>query len=149
MASVPVRIPQDAYDELRQMADARQQTVEAAIVEILDERRERLFWQQAHDSVERLRADPIAWQEYKEEVALFEGGAWDGLEDEDPYYTPEEEDAIRAEHARTQGRRRVGRRLQSSSRKRAGWNPSGARDLHRPVQPDTQRPIYRRADHRH
>lgn len=104
MASVPVRIPQDAYDELRQMADARQQTVGAAIVEILDERRERLFWQQAHDSVERLRADPVAWKEYKEEVALFEGGSWDGLEDEDPYYTPEEEKAIRAEHARTQGR---------------------------------------------
>ncbi len=71
MASVPVRIPQDAYDELRQMADAGHQTVGAAIVEILDERRERLFWQQAYDSVERLRADPVAWKDYKEEVALF------------------------------------------------------------------------------
>jgi hypothetical protein len=62
------------------------------------------FWRDVNDAIEKLRADPVAWKDYLDEVALFEGGSWDGLEDEEPYYTREEEGAIRAEHARTHSR---------------------------------------------
>jgi hypothetical protein len=53
------------------------------------------FWQEVEASVERLRADPVAWKDYQDEITLLEGGSMDGLEDEDPYYTVEEVDEIR------------------------------------------------------
>ena len=58
------------------------------------------FWQEVHDSVEKLRADTVAWEQYQVEIALLEGSAADGLEDEKPYYTREQEEAIRAGQAR-------------------------------------------------
>ena len=62
------------------------------------------FWTRVNESVERLRADPVAWKDYQDEIAFFEGGSMDGLEREEPYFTPEEEQEIRDNHARTQGR---------------------------------------------
>ena len=61
----------------------------------------RAFWERAAASVERLKADPEAWQDYLDEIAAWDTLAGDGLENEDPYYTPEEEAAIEAEYART------------------------------------------------
>lgn len=49
----------------------------------------------------RLRGDPVAWKDYQDEIAMWDSLAGDGLEDEAPYYTPEEEAAIEAEYART------------------------------------------------
>ena len=59
------------------------------------------FWQRARESVEHLKADPVAWQGYLDEIAIWDGMADDGLVDEPPYYTPEEEAEIEAEYART------------------------------------------------
>ena len=41
-----------------------------------------------------LRADPVAWQEYQDEIRLLEGGSMDGLEAEEPYYTAAEVEEI-------------------------------------------------------
>ena len=60
------------------------------------------FWREVHDDYARLQSDPAAWKDYQDEVALLEGGSINGLEYEEPYYTPEEEVEIRA-HARSQG----------------------------------------------
>ncbi len=62
------------------------------------------FWERARLSVERLKADPAAWEDYKREIAIWDGMAGDGLTGEEPYYTPEEEDEIETEFARTYGR---------------------------------------------
>lgn len=53
------------------------------------------FWQRVETSVERLRADPVAWKDYRDEITLLEGGSMDGLEDADLYYTAEEVGEIR------------------------------------------------------
>lgn len=58
------------------------------------------FWRQAHAEYAELRSDPEAWSEFQAEVAILEGGSMDGLDGEEPYYTPEEEEEIRAEAAR-------------------------------------------------
>ncbi len=55
-------------------------------------------------SVEAVRADPVVWKDYQDEIRLFEGGSMDGLENEGPYYSPEEEDEIRDRHDRPEGR---------------------------------------------
>lgn len=59
------------------------------------------FWKRARESVERLRADPEAWQGYLDDIAIWDGMADDGLAKEEPYYTPEEEAEIEAEFERT------------------------------------------------
>lgn len=58
------------------------------------------FWQGVNEDYARLRADPVAWKAYRDDIAIFEGGSMDGLENEGPYYTPDEEAAIRAEAGR-------------------------------------------------
>lgn len=74
------------------------------ITQLVDRYEEERFWKDLHASVEALRADPVAWKDYQDEIHFFEGGSLDGLENEEPYYSPDEEDAIRARHARTEGR---------------------------------------------
>lgn len=41
-----------------------------------------------------MRADPVAWKDYLDEIALWDTLSGDGLENEEPYYTPEEEAAL-------------------------------------------------------
>lgn len=61
------------------------------------------FWERARLSVERLKANPVAWQGYLDEIAIWDGMAGDGLAGEAPYYTTQEEAEIEAEYARTYG----------------------------------------------
>ncbi len=66
------------------------------VVTFLVERYEKeRFWKQVRADYERLRADPAAWQDYKEEVELWDSLSGDGLENEPPYFSPEEEREIR------------------------------------------------------
>ena len=52
----------------------------------------------------RLRANPDAWRDYQEEIAAWDSLIGDGLADEPPYLSPEEEQAIRERSAsRTRG----------------------------------------------
>lgn len=72
------------------------QVIEAAVQHY---RRER-FWEEVEASVARLRVDPVAWQDYQDEIALLEGGSMDGLEHEPSYFTAEELEEIRAHNPR-------------------------------------------------
>jgi hypothetical protein len=51
------------------------------------------FWFQVNESVNRLRGNSVAWKEYKEEVDFLQSGSNEVLDE--PYFTPEEELAIR------------------------------------------------------
>ncbi len=103
MAST-VRVEDKLHARLRDIAEAEHRPIGKVIEDAIQHYEQDKFWREAHDAVERLRADPVAWKKYQDEIALFEGGSMDGLKDEDPYYSPEEEEAIRAEHARTEDR---------------------------------------------
>lgn len=48
------------------------------------------FWSEANDAYVRLRADKDAWADYQNEIRLLEGGSMDGLENEPPYFSPDE-----------------------------------------------------------
>jgi hypothetical protein len=101
-SGVPIKITTVDHAKLQVWAREDERPM-AAIVNDLIERYERdRFWKGVHEDYERLRADPVAWQDYQDEVALFEGGSMDGLENGEPYYSPEEEEEIRGV-ARTQG----------------------------------------------
>ena len=48
------------------------------------------FWSGVQEDFARLRAGPKAWQAYVDEAAFWEATGGDGLENEPPYYSPEE-----------------------------------------------------------
>lgn len=104
-----VRVEDRVAAALREVAGEEGRTIGKVIEDALARYQKEKFWEGVHADFARLRSDPVAWQGYVDEVAVFEGGAMDGLEDEPPYYTPEEEEEIRAEHARTQGGGDLGR----------------------------------------
>lgn len=49
------------------------------------------FWASVHAAYERLRADSDGWASYMAEVHEWDVAIGDGLEDEPPYYGPNEE----------------------------------------------------------
>lgn len=49
------------------------------------------FWREMEDSLAKLKADPAAWQDYQDEIALWDTTSGDGLENEEPYYDEEHE----------------------------------------------------------
>jgi hypothetical protein len=71
------------------------------VADPLQRYRKETFWALARESVEKLRSDPVASEAYEVEIALWDVLSGDGLAEEEPYYTPEEEAEIEAEYART------------------------------------------------
>ena len=101
MAALPkavaaVRIPSITHLKLQEMSRLEGRSMGEIVVELVENYERAKFWEEANASLERLRADPVAWKDYKDEIALLEGGSMDGLEDAPAYYTSEELEEIRA-----------------------------------------------------
>jgi hypothetical protein len=104
MAST-VRVDDDLHAKLVALAAEEHRPIGQVIEDAIERYRREKFWKGVNEDLERLRADPEAWNDYQDEIALLEGGSMDGLENEPPYFTPEEEEEIRARAgARAQGR---------------------------------------------
>lgn len=102
MASTAIRVEENTHATLREWSEEQDKTIGQVVADLVEGQRRARFWRQVHDDYTRLQADPVAWKAYRDEVTIFEGGSMDGLEHEEPYYSPEEEEEIRA-HARSQG----------------------------------------------
>ena len=101
MAST-IRVDDDVHAALVEIAGTEHRSIGRVIEDAVSQYRKAKFWKTVDESVERLRADPVAWKDYQDEIAFFQGGSMDGLEDEEPYYTADELEEILAEHTRTQ-----------------------------------------------
>ena len=97
-----VRVEDKLAATLRELASEERRPIGQVIEDAVTQYQKAKFWKGVHEDFVRLRADPAAWADYEEEIEFFMGVSKDGLEDEPPYYTPEEEEEIRAEHARAQ-----------------------------------------------
>lgn len=95
-----VKISPTSHVKLQGLAKTEQRSMGEIVNELIERYELAQFWKQAHEAVERLRADPVAWKDYRDEALMLEGGSMDGLQNEPPYYTPEEEEEILAEYAR-------------------------------------------------
>jgi len=102
--STLVRVDAKLHATLREIAKAEHRPIGQIIEEAVRQYQREKFWKGVHEDLARLRADPAAWQDYQDEIALLEGGSLDGLGQEEPYYTPEEEAAIRADQERARRR---------------------------------------------
>jgi hypothetical protein len=96
-----IEVVPDTYGRLQRLSRELDRPVGEIVTDLLDRYEQEEFWHKVNESVNRLREDPVAWKDYKDEIALLEGGSMDGLEQEDPWFTPVEEEEIRAEAARS------------------------------------------------
>ena len=104
-SSAPVvKLKPGTHAKLQAIARIEHRPMGEIVTDLVERYEEEQFWGRIRDQLARLKADPVAWQDYLDEIAVLEGGSMDGLEHEEPYFSPEEEEAIRAETARTPGR---------------------------------------------
>jgi len=104
-----VRVEDWVAAALREVAGEEGRPIGKVIEDALARYQKEKFWAGVHADFARLRSDSVAWNSYQDEIAYFEGGSMDGLENEPPFYTPDEEEEIRAEHARAEGGGDLGR----------------------------------------
>jgi len=104
MASTSVRVDPKLHATLRKLAEAEHRPIGKVIEDAVARYEKDKFWQEMHEGFARLRADPVAWKEYQDEAAIWDSMSNDGLEDEEPYYSAEEEEEIRAEFANAESR---------------------------------------------
>jgi len=98
-----VRVEGTVHARLLELSRIENRPMGEVIADAVRQYEREKFWDGVREDIERLKADPIAWQEYQHEFALFDGTLMDGLEHEPPYYTPNEEEEIRA-RSRTESR---------------------------------------------
>src|SRR3954454_6674589 len=102
MASAVVRIDERTLATLRVLAEREHKPIGQIVKDLVDRQETEQFWRDLHAGYARLQANPSAWQEYLNEASIFEGASMDGLNDEEPYYSPEEEAEIE-QYAKSQG----------------------------------------------
>lgn len=95
-SGVSVRISTANHAKLQEWADNDQWSMGEIVNDLIERHDRERFWNQAYEQLTRLKADPVAWKDYMNDVAALDALAGDGLESEEPYYTPEEEREILA-----------------------------------------------------
>lgn len=91
-----VRVDDRLHATLREIALEEKRSIGQVIEDAVRQYRKERFWAEFQEDYARLRADPVAWKDYQDEIALWDTLAGDGLENEEPYYTPEEEAELAA-----------------------------------------------------
>lgn len=100
-----VKIKPETHATLREIAHDEDRSMGEIITSLVERYEHERFFRQAAEDLRRLREDPAEYQSYRAEADTLDQLASDGLEDEPPFFTEEEEDQIRAEiAAESQGR---------------------------------------------
>ena len=94
-----VRVDDRLHSELRELSNQENRPIGEVIADAIERYQKAKFWEQARADFQRLRSDPAEWADYQAEIAVWDALAGDGLEGEEPYYTPEEEAELDAESA--------------------------------------------------
>jgi hypothetical protein len=79
MESQTIRVSKATRDILRDLAAKAQTTMAAVAEEAVREYERKKFWENYYAGYNALRADPIAWAEYQDEIKLWETTSADGL----------------------------------------------------------------------
>ncbi len=86
MASTNVRIDPRTHAALCELSEQQHRPIGQVVSDAVEKYREDIFWQEMHEDFARLRADPEAWQDYQDEMVLWDTTSGVGLENEKPYY---------------------------------------------------------------
>ena len=91
-----VRVDEQLHATLREIAREENRSIGQVIEAAIRQYQKEQFWAGVEEDLARLRSDPVAWKDYQDEIALWDTLAGDGLENEEPYYTPDEEAELAA-----------------------------------------------------
>jgi len=81
MESQTIRVSKTTRDILRDLAVRAGTTMAAIAEEAVREYEKKKFWENYYAGYEALRADPIAWAAYQDEIKLWDTTLADGLEE--------------------------------------------------------------------
>lgn len=90
-----VKINAQTHAKLQEIAREDDRPMGEIVTFLVDRYERERFWKGAKEDLARLKADPVAWQDYQDEIAVWDSLAGSGLENEPPYFTPQEEEEIR------------------------------------------------------
>jgi hypothetical protein len=99
-----VKLKPRTHARLQDIARGEKRPMGDVIADLLDRYDEERFWARVRQQIADLKADPDAWKDYMDETAAWDTLSGDGLEEEEPYYSPEEEREILGNAAKTQSR---------------------------------------------
>lgn len=80
-----IRIDPDTHEKLREMSREQHKPIGQVVTDLVEQHRREQFWQELEASLARLKVDPEAWQDYQDEIALWDTTTGDGLENEEPW----------------------------------------------------------------
>jgi hypothetical protein len=103
-ASPVIKISPISHAKLQALAATENRSMGEIANELIDRYDEEQFWTRVRAQLARLKADPVAWNDYMQEIAEWDAMGSDGLENEEPYYSTEEEEEILANAAHSEGR---------------------------------------------
>ncbi|MGC4192582.1 MAG: hypothetical protein QM589_15680 [Thermomicrobiales bacterium] len=99
-----VRVPQTTHAKLQALAKSESRPMGDIVTELVDEYETRKFWDAVNASLDRLHADPAAWQDYMNEIGELQGAPNTELAAEPPYCIDENKEETCGGHARSSGR---------------------------------------------
>ena len=82
MASLTVRIGEEAHRVLREIAERSRESMQAVLAKAIEEYRRKSFLESANAAFAALRKDPKAWRRAQEERAAWDVTLRDDLEKE-------------------------------------------------------------------
>jgi predicted transcriptional regulator len=89
MTTTSIRVSRETQQRLKDIARREQKSIGAVLDEVITRYEREAFQQQMQEDFHRLRQDPGAWSEYREETALWDQTAADGLENEPRFFDDE------------------------------------------------------------
>jgi hypothetical protein len=89
-----VRVQAETHAVLRDLAGRLHTSMAQVLADAVEQYRRKVFWDEYDRAIERLMADPEAWEAYLAEGRALEGTIADGLEPEDweGWFAPDEPD---------------------------------------------------------
>lgn len=90
MASTTVRVDPRTHAMLRELSEQEHKSIGQLVTEAVEKYRDEKFLQEMEEALANLKADPVAWKDYQDEIALWDTTSGDGLENEEPYYDDSE-----------------------------------------------------------
>ncbi|MGB3306051.1 MAG: hypothetical protein WBA63_07685 [Thermomicrobiales bacterium] len=102
--SATIKIQAETHRKLQEIARSEDRPMGEVVTRLADEYEHQRFWHEAREQIARLKADPVAWKGYLDEMAEWDGMPNEVLDQEEPYYSPDEEREILADAARTESR---------------------------------------------
>lgn len=99
-----VKLKPGTHAKLQELARTEARPMGEIVTELVDRYEEDQFWRAYQASFEQLRTDPVAWQDYAEELAAWDAIPNEVLASEPPYFTPAEEEEFLAQQADAEAR---------------------------------------------